>query len=122
MAILFNKIKTAIGMDDVLDFGAWRGHTVEEVINLKPEYIKWVMNNTDKVFYESVHEALELAKYTQKGYNRSFRGGYDSNTKDYEFPKKKKSYFYDGGLRGEQAHFEAETQSGFDDWFDDIPF
>ncbi len=108
MAIQFNNVRTKLGLDDVLDFGAWIGHTVEEVIRQKPEYISWLMTNTDKKFYGSVTDEIMRTKKF-KAVDKKSRGG----------------YFYDGGLRGDQAHFEAEMHSsswGFDDWMDDIPF
>lgn len=100
MSIKFANLKsTTIGMDDVLDFGSWRGHTVEEVIKLKPSYIQHLVDNSDKYqkyFYESVMEALELAKYTQKSYNNAYHVG--------------------------RLDYDQRGLSDMDDWFDDIPF
>jgi hypothetical protein len=63
------KLKTKLGLDDVLTFGKYHGHKVEDIVNDSPHYISWLIQNTDTKFYESVHERMysALAKYVPKG-------------------------------------------------------
>lgn len=93
-------------MDDVLPFGRHQGYTVEEILKDRPEYIAWLIANTNLKFYQSVHD--ELTRQVRVIENI--------------YKPRKNSYIYTGLLRGEQAHYGAELESAIDDWYDDIPF
>jgi hypothetical protein len=99
MAKPFKLLKTAIGLDDTLDFGKYQstGLTVQDILKEDPDYIRWIMNNMEKYFYESVHEELERSKSTRK----------------IGWGKHKSSVYTD------EYHNVFSDQ---DDWFEDIPF
>jgi hypothetical protein len=63
MAIKFNEVRTKLGLDDTFTFGAWNNYTVAEVIEIKPDYIKWLIKE-GKQFYPSVHEKLAIVKHS----------------------------------------------------------
>lgn len=69
MAIPFGKLKTKLGLDDVLPFGRHAGYTVLEIIKDHPQYISWLIQNTSLRFYPSVHEELSrhIIKHVPKG-------------------------------------------------------
>lgn len=56
----FNKVLYTgwIGLDSQLTFGRHIGYTVNEVLKDRPEYIAWLIDNTEIKFYESVHEQV----------------------------------------------------------------
>jgi hypothetical protein len=93
-------------MDDIMPFGRYQGYTVEEIVKDKPEYINWLMENTSLKFYQSVHD--EVSRVALSIINA--------------YKPRRNSYIYDGGLRGELAHYEAELESIINDWEYDVPF
>ena len=96
MAKSFSEIRTKLGLDDTLGFGAHLGYTVLEIIKYRPHYITWLMNNTDLKFYDSVYNELfkQLAPVA--------RAKPKHNPYGYMMPD------YDTDTLG--------------DWFDDVPF
>jgi hypothetical protein len=59
MAKAFRALRDpALGLDDILGFGMHIGYTVNEILKDRPEYIKWLMHNTELKFRQSVHEEL----------------------------------------------------------------
>ena len=101
MSIPFSSLRTKIGLDDTLTFGKHSGDVVLDLIKSRNGYIDYLITQGIK-FYPSVHQEL----------------------KRYPFIKPKKTYFYDGQLRGDIAH---NMQPDYDldllgDWFDDAPF
>lgn len=107
----FNKLRDPrLGLDDMLPFGRHQGYTVLEIIKDRPQYISWLMSNTDLKFHRSVHD--ELYRYLAKHVPS-------------HMPRRNNYYFYDGGARGDMAH-ETLTQMQYaidqGDWFDDVPF
>lgn len=96
----FNKIKTALGMDDVLPWGRYQGYTVEEILKDRPEYIAWLISDTSLRFYPSVHQeiqrrALEIVN---------------------AYRPRRRAYYYGGDLVGEEANYSIQDQ------WDDVPF
>lgn len=69
MSIPFSKVRTKLGLDDVLPFGKYAGDTVLEIIKDRPQYISWLIQNTSLKFYPSVHEELgrHLTKHIPRG-------------------------------------------------------
>ncbi len=66
-----------LGLDSQVNFGKYlgTGTTVAEVIKTNPEYIKWIIANTDIKFYTSVLEQLvkiNMTKKTQRYYNSEY--------------------------------------------------
>lgn len=69
MAIAFGKLKSKLGMDDILPFGRHQGYTVEEILKDRPEYIAWLMENTSLKFYKSVQdEVIRIACSIKSAY------------------------------------------------------
>lgn len=46
-----------LGLDSILSFGKYKGHQLEDVIEDDPNYIKWLINNTD---YSCDEETMQL--------------------------------------------------------------
>lgn len=88
-------------MDDVLPFGRHQGYTVKEILKDRPEYIVWLMENTSLKFYKSVQDEINRIAYSIKNAYRPRR----------------RSYIYDGGLRGEHA-----IDSMIEEWEYDVPW
>jgi hypothetical protein len=112
MSIAFKNIKTKIGLDDVLDFGKYRGNSVIDLIHSRNGYIDWLISQGTQ-FYPSVHQELQRHPFVLPG-PKGDRG--------------RKRYFYDGLLRGVISHHQATCmQEWLDDpiyleGFDDVPF
>lgn len=146
MAKAFGNIKTAIESMDRITFGKHSGNTWFWVIENFPDYIIWCVGNTDMKFsYDLIVDAIK-SKYKKKAAAKSEERDLDQEAnawlspKTAAYPSKKPAYFYDGGLRGEQAHYDATQQqeandratdrwiggkgwsTGFNDLDDDIPF
>ncbi len=60
----FNQIKNSniLGLDDQITFGDHQGCYVSQVVIDYPDYIDWLIKNTDKQFYQSVHDELWYRK------------------------------------------------------------
>lgn len=72
----FSSIKSALGLDDTLPFGRHQGYTVLEIVRDRPEYIKWLIDNTSLRFYPSVHIELERFLVDKKeNYNEAYYRG-----------------------------------------------
>lgn len=50
-------IKT-LSLDSFLPFGKYKGLQVEGMIRLDPQYMKWLVENTDLTFDEEVMERI----------------------------------------------------------------
>lgn len=59
MAIAFKNLKNRYGLDDILTFGRHQGYSVLEILKDRPDYIVWLIQNTDIKFYDSVHQEIE---------------------------------------------------------------
>lgn len=133
------------GVDDAVGFGKYLGlgNTWGKIAESDPEYVFWVVANTDKPLGRDV---LVLAIKAQQ-LAKAARIAAKKNAVDYDraeyipetyhpqsdtFKRKKTPNFYDGGLRGDMAHFTATQQQDAldaiattmfgDDWDDDVPF
>ena len=62
MSIHFKELKTKLGLDDKLGFGRYSSDTIEGIIKHDPDYMRWVIDTTDKSFYESVFDLLDRTK------------------------------------------------------------
>jgi hypothetical protein len=101
MAIPFTKVRTKLGLDDTFGFGRHKGYTVLEIIKDRPEYISWLIANTDLKFYESVYD--ELLRHIAPAPHRS----------------KPKSRRNNGYLYNRYPDYDTDYLG---DWFDDAPF
>ena len=52
-------VKTMICMHDILEFGKHAGKCVEDVVENNPEYIRWLLENTDIEFDYEVEIAVD---------------------------------------------------------------
>ena len=97
MAKPFSKIKYTgwVGLDDQLTFGKHIGYTVLEVLKDRPQYIAWLIDNTDIKFYQSVQEQVDKLL--------------PPTLKLSEYPKYMPGYDHD-------------TLSDWSDWHTDVPF
>ncbi len=154
MAKAFGNIKTAIESMDRVTFGIHSGNSWFWVTENFPDYIIWCVGNTDMKFsYDLIVEAIK-SKYKKKAAAKSEERDLDQEANAHlgtgytepgqykynnAFYNKKPSSIYTGGLRGDQAHYDATQQqeandkatdrwvggkgwsTGFDD-LDDIPF
>lgn len=60
MAKAFSLLRgLELGLDDILGFGRHQGYTVNEILKDRPEYICWLIDNTDIKFYPSVHQIVD---------------------------------------------------------------
>lgn len=90
----FNKLRDPkLNFDDVLRFGRHHGYTVSEVLKDRPQYIAWLIDNTDIKFTDQVMDLADV----------------------YCPPKPRKII----RLYRDESH---NVHSDQDDWFDDIPF
>ena len=96
MAIPLLKVRTKLGLDDTLGFGRHLGYTILEILKDRPEYISWLMQNTEIQFYDSVYNEL------MKRQAPVARAKPKHNPYGYMMPD------YDTDTLG--------------DWFDDVPF
>jgi hypothetical protein len=99
MSKSFNKIKHTgiLGIDSQLTFGRHIGYTIKEILKDRPEYINWLMHNTELKFHQSVHE--EIFRWLAKK----------------DTPTKCNLYSPYGYL----LDYDIDQQ---DDWLDDVPF
>lgn len=95
MAIAFKNLKNRYGLDDILTFGRHQGYSVLEILKDRPDYIVWLIQNTDIKFYDSVHEQVSIAAL------RKIR----KNTK-------RVIYQWE----------DPQEMCDYDEFFDDIPF
>ena len=47
-----------LSMSSYLTFGRYKGQTVADVVDINPEYIIWVEENTDWVFDDEVNNSI----------------------------------------------------------------
>ena len=103
MSLHFNKLKgTTLGLDDQLGFGRHIGYTVLEVVKDRPEYIKWLIDNTGIKFYPSVLEEL-LRQMTPEALFTNYNIAYHRGHK----------YI---------ANYDHDTCNEWSDWDADVPF
>lgn len=53
------KIIRTLGLDDILEFGKYRGELVENVIRIDPRYMNWVVGNTCYGLDEEAQDLLD---------------------------------------------------------------
>lgn len=144
MSKSFSSIKKELDQDDRVTFGKHAGLNWSYVIENYPDYLIWCVGNTKLSFSKAAIVAAIKSKYTLKKKNTThevdgeYVPDYKFNSKP-AYPSKKPAYFYDGGLRGDMAHYGATLEQeandkytdqwvggkGYNsvaDWDDDVPF
>lgn len=146
MAKAFNSVKKDIDSMDRVTFGKHSGNTWYWVMENYLDYIIWCVGNTDMKFsYDLIVDAIK-SNYKKKAEAKSTEvDGEYVPSNDFKFssvpahPSKRAAHFYDGGLRGDMAHYGATLEqeandrdtdrwvggkghSFSNDWDDDIPF
>lgn len=136
MAISFKNVKSELDQDDRVTFGKHAGNTWFWVMENYPDYIIWCVGNTDLSFSKALIVDAIRSKYTIKKRNASTEVDGEYVPEKYHAMSdtfsKKRANFYDGGLRGDMAHYTATQQQEAldslaqtmfgDDWDNDVPW